>query len=347
MLNTKTLTKLLIITSLSAVAVVALIYKTSGSAIKNKNMIFLPNLVKNPEQIATLIIQDHAQTLTLHRSDNVWEIVERNNFPVVHDKVEELLFGLADVRIVESKTANPDLYNQLDLTDISDPASKAILVTIQDKDRRDLARVLIGKREGLTLGEEYMERIFVRKANEQQTWLVQGLLPLSDDIKDWVEQPLLSIVASDQVKSLTINCGSAKNVVIDKNTQQQEDFVLEQAQTKPGMTLDVDSINALPYEVAELEFYDVVPLSAENINWQDSIKAELETFAGLKLTMDVVRHDNKVYAKVKAHAGIDASNELKQIVEHYNVSKAKWYYLLSDSFYKSITIDTDSFMKTG
>lgn len=347
MLNKKTLTKLLGITLICAVPVVLILLKTSGSTIMSKDTLFLPNLLKNKQQIAKLIIQDHDRTLTLQRANDTWQIVERNNYPVLHDKVEELLYGLADLRIVEPKTTNSQLYGQLDVNDISDSGAKSILITVQDSEQHDLAKVIIGKREGLQLGEDYSEHIFVRKADDTQTWLVQGLLPLSNDIKDWVEQPLLGLVDSSKVKKIIVSKTDGNKLTISKTIPEQEDFILETAVQQPGMTLDVDSINTLPFEVAELEFEDVLLAADQNIDWSSSITAELETFPGVTVALNFVQRDGVVFAKAQATAAPDATADVQQQVSKFNAEKETWVYKLPADFYKTITVNNTDFLRTA
>jgi len=343
MLHTKTLTKLIIFAAICLAAVIALTYYNSGSAIKKNNEVFLPNLLKHPDLISTLIIQDHNHTLTLKQNGDSWQIVERNNYPAEFEKVEQLLFALAALRIVEPKTANPEIYQQLDLNDIKEENSKAILVSIQDNAQNTLASVLIGKREGLTLGDEYVERAFVRKPEESQTWLVQGLLPISNNIQDWVEQPLLDIVDAKQLKSLTIVKPGASDVLIARATPEQEDFVLETAER--GSHIDVDAVNTLPFAVAELEFTDMQPAEQSTIDWQHSLQAVLQTFSGIKLDMHIVASGDQLFAKVQAEANVDASEDIKQKVAAFNATKALWYYTLPHDFYKEMNVNNASFIR--
>jgi hypothetical protein len=347
MLNTKTLTKLLVITVFCAIPVVLLLSKAGGSAIKSHNELFLPNLIKDPDQISRVIIQDHAQTLTLQRNNNSWQIMEKNDFPVLQDKVEELLFAMAELRIVEPKTANPQLYKQLDVDDFYDDASKAILITVQDQQNSNLAKVIIGKREGLATGEDYIEHIFIRKADDSQTWLVQGLLPLSNDFKDWVEQPLLGVLESDQVKRLVLRKANGDKVIIAKLAPEQEDFVLETMQARPGMTLDVDSVNTLPFEVAQLEFEDVIPAVGQSFDWSNSVVADVESFPGINVALSVLSQDNAVFARINASAAEDAPQAIKDQVASYNQSKAPWVYRLPPDFYKAITVSNPDFLKVA
>jgi len=345
MLNTKTLKKLFIITTVCAVPILLVAIKPSASTIPKKNALFLPNLLKKSDSISRLIIQDQQGTLTFEHSNNTWKILEKNNFPVLHDKVEELLYSLADLKIVEPKTASPEFFSSLDLEDVDQPNSKSLLVTVQDDQKHDLAKIIIGKREGLRVGEDYTENICVRMAGDYQTWIVQGTLPISSDFKDWVDQPLLGLIDADQLKQVSIINTNGEKVVIEKSTPEQEDFELLTAKDKPGMTLNIDTINTLPFEVAEIEFDDVLFAANQNVDWSKSLKADLETFSGIKIALEVVKQDGIIYSKVMAKSIDDSNEDLKQLAAAYNDSKQQWYYKLSQHAYDELTISNADFYK--
>ncbi len=345
MLNVKTLRRLLIITSICAIPVILIALKTGTSAIKNKNALFLPDLLKYPDQIAKIVLQDHEQSLNLTKEDGVWHMQEHGNYPVMTSKVEEFLFSLADLRIVEPKTTNAEYYAQLDVNDISEPNSNALLVTVANNTNDNIARLYIGKREGVRLGEEYQEHIFVRKTGEDQTWLVQGILSLSSDFRDWVEQPLIGLLDPDQIRRLEIQKPRSETIVISKDKLNEEDFTLETLQVKKGKMLDIDSVNAVPFEVAELEYNDVLPSADMNINWSGGVTAKLATFPGLEIVLNIVKIEDKVLAKVHANTDAAAANDLVNKVHAFNAAKDPWVFELPKDFYTAISMNNTDFLK--
>lgn len=349
MLNTKTLKRLVVITTLCVIPLVWIAINNGNVVIDTKSKKLFPGLLKQREQVGMIIVQRHDQTLTLQKKNGVWGILENNNYPVISSKVDDLLFSLADLRVIEPKTAKPDFHEQLDVNDITDPQSNAVLITIQNLKGADIAKIYVGKRESVRLGEEFQEHIFIRRAGEDQTWLVQGILPLSTDFKEWVEQPLLGIIDSDQVQRLSINVPAVSNIVISKSTAEQEDFVIETAQIKAtrGHTLDLDTVNTLPFEVAELEFNNVLVSDAANLDWNNSVVATLETFPGVQVELNVLKHDGKVYAKVHATTTADATDAVQDSVKIYNDSKQSWIYEVSKKFYNTITVSSNDFVLPG
>lgn len=349
MLNTKTLKRLIFITAICAIPVAWISVNNGKVSIESKHKKFLPVLLKQREQIATVIVQKHDQTLTLQKRDGVWGILENNNYPVIASKVDDLLFSLADLQIIEPKTARPEFHEQLAVNDVTEPQSNATLLTLQNAKGADVAKIYVGKRESVNLGEEFQEHIFIRRAGEDQTWLVQGGLPLSTDFKEWVEQPLLGIVDSDQVKRLSINIPEVSNIVISKATAEQEDFIIESAQIKAvkGQTLDLDTVNTLPFEVAELEFNNILVSDTANLDWNKSVVATLETFPGVQVAVNLLKQDGKVYAKVHATASPDVSEDVQNTVKNYNASKQPWIFEVSKQFYNTVTVSNNDFVIPG
>lgn len=344
MLNAKTLKRLVILTAVCAVPVVIIGIKAGSSIIKNKNAVFLPGLMSKPDQIAKVVFQDQNQTLTLQRKDNGWEMVERNNYPVLVDKVNELLYSLADLRVVEPKTSNREYYRQLQVNDVTEPGAESVQITVSDSYNDTLVKLIVGKREGIRLGEEYQEHIFVRKADEDQTWLVQGVIPINNEFRDWVEQPLIGLIESDQIKSVEIDRPKADKIVISKAKVDQEDFNLENLQAKQGMVLDLDAINTVPFEIAELEFADVQP--AQNVReWDNPLVATLDTFPGVKVILQIVKDNDRILAKVQADALPTTRPDLIDKVLAFNNSKKDWVYEISPEIYKELSLAKSDFLK--
>ncbi len=345
MLSSKTLKVLIVLCGLCALTVGYFVWKEASS--KNKYGLFLPNLLKNHAQISQIILENDKHTVTIARGTDSWQIVEHGNFPVLREKVEELIFALADLEIIEPKTTNPEYYKQLGVEDISKADADTTQITILDDQQNTLAKVLIGIHEGLTTGEEYQEFICVRKVDDPQTWLVQGTLPFSLDFGDWVEQPLLGIIDTDQIKALSVLQPKADKVVISRANSQQEDFTLSTLKPKKGRTLDLDAVNTLPFTVAELEFIDVIPANTTTIDWQSAVQAKLESFTGVTIALNIIKQHDKVLAKVSAIAAQGAPEDIQTKVKDFNNAKQAWLYELPEDFYHEITTSNAEFMKAA
>lgn len=341
MLNTYTLKRLILITALCAIPVVWVIISNSSGGVGSKYKKLLPELFKQHEQVSLITIQNHDESLTLQKNDNGWVALEHSNYPVITAKVDNLLLNLSELQVIEPKTAKPELHEQLGVNNINDPYSSAFLVTVKNNNGNDIAKLYIGNREEVQLSNKLQENIFVRLADESQTWLVQGVLPLSTDLNAWVEPPLLSIFDSEQLQRLIINTPDESNIVISKTTTEQQNFVLESAKISKSMTLDIDTVNNLPVNIVGLEFNNVILAQAANLDWSKSVIATLDTFSGVRVLLNVMKHEDKVYAKVCAETtamteSIDAAVHAN--VKSYNAAMQPWVFELSKDFYNAITL---------
>lgn len=345
MLSSKTLTRLILICSLCAFGVGYFVWQAAKT--KHNNGLFLPGLLKEHEQIAQVVIENGQHKLTIIRGVDNWQIAERGNYPVLREKVEELLFALADLEIVEPKTANPENFKQLGVEDIETAPLTTTQISVLDKQNNTLAKVIIGNHEGMANGDDYQEFICIRKAGDLQSWLVRGTLPFSVEFSDWVEQPLLGLIEAEQLKLLSVLKPKNDKVIISRKSSKQEDFTLSSFKPKKGRTLDLDAVNTLPFTVAELEFIDAIPSTTQGIDWQNSVQARLETFAGITIGLSLIKQDDKVLAKVSASAAVDAPRDVQAKVEAFNALKSPWYYQLSEEAYNEITAGNSTFMKAA
>src|SRR5437660_7037599 len=79
-----------------------------------------------------------------------WAVVEKGNYPAAQAKMRQLLLGLADLTLVEPKTARPELLGRLDLDDPSN--GKSTQIVLQDRTGQTVAELIVGKTRHDRLG---------------------------------------------------------------------------------------------------------------------------------------------------------------------------------------------------
>ena len=55
----------------------------------------------------------NSQHVTLRQEVGTWVVAERDNYPANVSKLRQVIVAIADARIVEEKTSNPDNYDKL------------------------------------------------------------------------------------------------------------------------------------------------------------------------------------------------------------------------------------------
>lgn len=138
-------------------------------------------------------VKRHDQTLILQRQQgDVWVLPDQSNYPIRPEKLRELLVGLTELRLTEPRTANPELLAQLGLDDPQKPGSTASLLRVLDGSGAPIAELIIGRRRMRTQGN-VPESVYLRRPNENQSWLAEGRLPIDADPQLWIDRDIANL----------------------------------------------------------------------------------------------------------------------------------------------------------
>jgi hypothetical protein len=98
------------------------------------------------DQVSHLTLHSTEGTVNLAHKGDAWTVQERADFPANHERVENLLKKLWDLKMVQEVRAGPSQYARFDLTDPTKDLGKATRVEFKDKEGRPLAALLVGKK---------------------------------------------------------------------------------------------------------------------------------------------------------------------------------------------------------
>jgi len=162
------------------------------------------NLAQKLAGAMRIEVKRHDQNLVLERKPgDVWVLPEVAGYPVRAEKVRELLVGLTELRLVEPRTANPEMLDRLGLEDPAKAGSTASLLRVLDGAGQPIAELMVGRRRVRTHGN-VPESVYVRRPDEDQSWLAEGRLPLDADAQLWIDRDLANI-PRDRVLKVAIN----------------------------------------------------------------------------------------------------------------------------------------------
>ena len=164
----------------------------------------MPDLSNQESQIARVRLVSSDESLELERSGTGWVLPAKGEYPAKSAEVVGLLRGLADLELVEKKTARPELHERVGLVDPGQAGGTARRVEIFDGEDNTLAELLLGDPAPGAPGSS----LFVRKPGEDQTWLAKGEISADTNITEWLERELLKI-ASDRVQSVQVGFATA------------------------------------------------------------------------------------------------------------------------------------------
>ena len=139
-----------------------------------------PGLIDRVNEVQTVQVTGGSAGLTLERTPaGSWVVKERGGYPAEAQRVRELALGLANLTLVEAKTARPERLGRLELDDPSKPEAKSRRVELLDKDGKALASAVVGKTKFGLYGAG-RAGVYVRRGGEEQAWLAAGELDVPD-----------------------------------------------------------------------------------------------------------------------------------------------------------------------
>lgn len=235
----------------------------------------VPGLAENLEAVSTIAIDGagNERLVTIERIGGQWQVAEQDGYPADPGKVNGLLIALAETRIVEEKTADPNFHQRLGVEAVDSAEATGLQLTLTADG---------GERFELVLGDAYgSDERYARLAASPQSVLIDRNPDTARDPSDWVEPAILAI-PSTRVQRVEIVHGDGERLVLRKDARELTDFTVE----------------SIP-EGRELQYAGIANVTGsvlQNLNLEDVSRApetageplattEFRTFDGLVVTV--------------------------------------------------------------
>ena len=227
----------------------------------------------------------------LVRDDAGWTVANKGNYPADLEKIRSLLLDLVNAKIREEKTANPDNYSRLAVSDIDQDGAAGKRVDVEG-----LAAPL-----SLIIGNVASNSgngTYVRRAGEEQSYLIDKTLVAADDAKQWARQPIVEIPSS-RFQRVSIEHTDGGSVTISK--QNRTDINFKVFNMLPDRELSHDTVaNPIGNNLSNLRLEDVFPVAELNPDQQENVvTTDFFAFDGLKLTAKTFKKDDKYYTHLR------------------------------------------------
>ena len=316
-------------------AIVAVFQRSSELAQKFEPRPFFPGLTTTVNNLGELAIVSKTGTVHVKLVNDKWTVVERNNFPADFMQLRAAGSGLADLQILEPKTARADWLEYLGLS--APPMGDAVQMTMTDKDGKVLADILIGHAQGApdALGRN---TLYVRKPNENQTWLARGYLTTKADVSDWLEKGVI-VIARDRIKGATVTPVTGPAYTMVRDSKEQPDFkVLD---LPKGRELAFDgSPDGVAGAISGFTFDDVA--KADGFDFSKVAQHVTNTFDGLNITVKIAVKDSASWASVSAAGTNDMT---KMEADKINANVNGWAFKLSPMLAQQFTSPRETLLK--
>jgi hypothetical protein len=240
------------------------------------------------------VVKANGETVaTLERRPDSWVVTDKHDYVANASKLRQALTSLAEARILEQKTANPQLHGRLGVEDVTGADAAGLSVAIAAPGKQ-LPTIILGNAEGA----KYR---YVRRADEAQSYLIDRNPDFPRAAAQWVDS-LIVDVRSERVRQVTITHADGEVVSISKTGPELTNF--EVANVPAGRELLYPGVaNVIGNALRELNLEDVEPAAATAVE-QPTI-VEFRTFDGLVVRVTGVERGEDHWVGFEASVDAD------------------------------------------
>ena len=173
--------------------------------------LMFPDLAARLQQAAKVEVVHQGKPLVIEKQEVAgqvrWGLADRGGYPVQETKLRSMFTALTELRLVEQRTADPAEFATLGVEDPNDKDSNSNLLRVLDASGRAIAALIVGHRRVLT-GGNVPEEVYVRRPNENQSWLAEGGLDVDSDPQLWLDRDIMNIDHS-RIAKVVVTRGNA------------------------------------------------------------------------------------------------------------------------------------------
>jgi hypothetical protein len=293
----KTLLALALATVLVLVAAIFLPVPGGTTSKSAETGLVFPTLKDWLGSATKLTVTGATTTLNLARptAADGWTLADKGGYPVQENVIRPILAGLLALHTTEAKTERPKLYSRLD---VDDPAgskeSKARKLELVDGNGASIVKLIIGRRRDDPAGAD---ALYVRKPDEQRSWLAQPAFDVPTDALSWIDRKILDVDA-DKIKSVSLTPAGGKSLVLARD-KPEDKFQIKDLPKDAKLKTD----NPGPDIAAGFRYLDLLDVRpAAQVTAPLAATAECVTFDGLTIVLTLFDQDGGIWLEVTTKA---------------------------------------------
>jgi len=247
-----------------------------------------------------------------------WVLPDHGNYPVSFEMVKQTLVALAGLETIEPKTDNPELYSYVGLE--APPKGDGIAVTLSGDKGKVVANLVIGKSE--PRGDDRIG-LFIRKANDKQSWLVKSPSEIKTAPADWMDKAVIAVDRS-RVASVNVEPASGPAYTVSRSAPSAEGF--EVSPLPKGRELAYAGAgDSAATALSDFGFDDIKPALA--LDFAGAAHMTVHTFDGLTVTVDIATLGADHWARLSASSDPGKPAAAKEALA-INAHAAGWAFKL-------------------
>lgn len=207
--------------------------------------------------------------VTLKRGEKHWQVVERSLYPADGGKLRKLLIDLAELRILEQKTSNPENYAVLGVEDVSAPTATGVRLELSGAPQP--IALIVGKSAG-------GRSSYARAGESAASIVVTPALTLDTEPKNWLDRVVVDI-AANRVQQASISGGKGAAYIALRESRERTDLTVRDL-PKGRELASPTAANPIASAFSGLSFEDVRAVPADEQWGTDAAQAEYRLFDG-------------------------------------------------------------------
>lgn len=306
------LTVLLLVTIVMAVLMLLTIQQPDDT--NDDYSLLFPELLDELDKIERLHFSSTEGDFSLVKEGDDWFIPERWDYPADYNLVKRALFDIAETKVLERKTSDPEKYFILGVAESDVEEAESVKISLFSSEKEDPTASLILGNIRETGGGVGPSQRYVRLINQEKSWLAQGYLNINPVMLNWIKSEVIHIDRS-RVHEVNIIQPTGETATVI-NLGAKDKFGV------PNMTAGTEfKYKQLGYDIAstlnELQMEDVQPAADFSRGNFDVVKAEFITYDGLKVIAQTSFIDGSYFstfsAVYDANLRVDAPEDIQQL----------------------------------
>lgn len=262
-----------------------------------------PSLKANIENVATIQIETKASAFNITRdAAGRWTVPDKASYPADFDTVKKTIIGLAELNLVEQRTARADWHEKLGVS-LPKSGGTGTLVTMKDAKGGVLASLIVGtSAEGASAGSA--QAVYARRADQPQTYVARGNFAPPTEKNQWLNKAFIELVR-DRMKSAALRPFKGRPYTVAREKAKDENFRLIDAIIPHGRELRTPGEpNGIGYALLGVSFDDVKP--AKDLDFRNAARATFTTFDGLTLNLSLIEIEREYWLTAEAVAAAES-----------------------------------------
>ena len=302
---------------------------------------FLPRLALHLREVARIHIASKNGAFDVDFTpERGWTLPGHDNYPASFDEVHRTLVGLAALETLAPKTDRADWLHYIGLD--APPKGDGTAVTLYDDKGKVMAAIVTGKSEDIG-DPSGATGLFVRKANQTQSYLASAPYVPHADPADWLDKDVLDLDSS-RIAEVDIDPANGPSYEVRRALPSDADFSL--TPLPKGRAL---ASSAAPDTVADaatgFSFDDVA--RAENFDFSRASRLVTKSFDGLMVIMDTIQQDGAYWTRISARPLPGSMAHMAEVQKEAGAIDARaagWAYKLPADKGQQLTTPLESLL---